>query len=60
MNENVKKELDRTINRINKDFSYVQDERLSTDELIKMQFDGIRILVNYCENLALRGEEALK
>lgn len=60
MSDNVKKELNRTIERINKDFSYIQDDRLSNDEIIKMHFDGIRVLVNYCENLALKGEEAIK
>lgn len=60
MSENVKKELEKTIEQINKDFSYILDERLPDNEVIGLHFKGIRTLVNYCENLALNGEAAIE
>lgn len=60
MDEKVKKELEKQINQINKDFEFILDGSLPTDELIKMEFKGIRILIDYCEKLALEGKKAIE
>ena len=60
MNESVKKELQKNIQEINKNFDFILNEKLPTEELIKLEFEGIRILVDYCERLALNGEEAIE
>ena len=60
MHELVKKELVKNIEEINKNFGFIVDEKLPTKEIIKMEFKGIRILVDYCEQLALNGIDAIE
>lgn len=56
----VKKELNKNLNAINNDLSAIINGETLTDELIKNGFNGIRILVDYCEKLALEGEKAIE
>lgn len=56
----VKKELNKNLNAINNDLSAIINGETLTDELIKNGFNGIRILVDYCEKLALEGENAIE
>lgn len=51
MNNNLKNKLNANIKAINKDLIEIAEEKLSTDELIKMQFEAIRALINDCEKL---------
>lgn len=56
----VKKELEKNLKEINNNFGFVIDEKLPTNEIIKKEFEGIRILVDYCEKLALEGTNAIE
>lgn len=56
----VKKELEKNLNAINNDLSTIINGETLTDELIKNGFNGIRILVDYCEKLALEGVNAIE
>lgn len=56
----VKKELEKNLNAINNDLSTIINGETLTDELIKNGFNGIRILVDYCEKLALEGANAIE
>lgn len=56
----VKKELNKNLNAINSDLSAIINGETLTEELIKNGFNGIRILVDYCEKLALEGETAIE
>ena len=60
MTEKVKKELEKMITVINNDFNDIITESLPTKDLVKLQFSSIKNLVNYCENLALKGEDAIE
>lgn len=51
MNENTKKKFDANVKAINRDLTKIAEGKLSTDELIKMQFEAIRILIDDCEKL---------
>lgn len=60
MNELAKKEFEKNVKAINQNLDFVVKGQLPTSELIKMQFDSIRILIDYCEKLALDGESAIE
>lgn len=60
MDEKVKKELIKNIDEINKNFQFILNGSLPTKEIIVLEFEGIKILINYCEKLALNGEEAIE
>lgn len=60
MNELAKKEFEKNVKAINQNLDFVVNAQLPTNELIKMQFDSIRILIDYCEKLALEGENAIQ
>lgn len=60
MNELAKKEFEKNVKAINQNLDFVVNAQLPTNELIKMQFDSIRILIDYCEKLALEGESAIQ
>lgn len=51
MNENTKKKFDANVKAINRDLAKIVEGKLSTDELVKMQFEAIRILIDDCEKL---------
>ena len=56
LNENSRK----NVKAINQNLDFVVKGKLPTNELIKMQFDSIRILIDYWEKLALEGESAIQ
>ena len=60
MNELVKKELEKNMKAINEILKIILEGKLPTAELIKMEFDSIRILIDYCEKLAVEGENAIE
>ena len=60
MNELVKKELEKNMKAINENLKIILEGKLPNAELIKMEFDGIRILIDYCEKLAVEGESAIE
>lgn len=45
---------------INENLSIILEGKLPTTELIRMGFDSIRILIDYCEKLAVEGESAIE
>ena len=45
---------------INENLKIILEGKLPNAELIKMEFDSIRILIDYCEQLALEGESAIE
>lgn len=51
MNENAKKKFDANVKAINRDLTKIVEGKLATDELVKMQFEAIRILIDDCEKL---------
>ncbi len=53
MNENTKKKFDANVNAINRDLVKIVEGKLPTDELVKMQFEAIRILIDDCEKLVI-------
>lgn len=51
MDENTKKKMEANVKAINRDLTKIIEGKLPTDELVKMQFEAIRILVDDCEKL---------
>ena len=51
MNNESKKKFDAYIKAINRDLTEISEGKLQSDELIKMQFEAIRSLIDDCENL---------
>ena len=60
MNELVKKELEKNMKVINENLRIILEGKFPNAELIKMEFDSIRILIDYCEKLAVEGENAIE
>lgn len=60
MTETVRKEYERQVRQINSDLIEIIEDSLPTHEITKIHFNGIRILVDYCERLALEGESAIE
>lgn len=60
MGNAVKKELEKNLRAINQNFEFIINGELPTQELVKMEFDSIKLLVNYCEKIALNGESAIE
>ena len=60
MNELVKKELEKNMKVINENLRIILESEFPNAELIKMEFDCIRILIDYCEKLAVEGESAIE
>lgn len=51
MTNNTKNKLNANIKAINRDLIEIAEGKLSTDELVKMQFEAIRTLIDDCEKL---------
>ena len=60
MNESVRKEIENNLRAINNDINVILSGENLPDEIIKTGFNGIRILVDYSEKLALEGESAIE
>ncbi len=53
MNNETKRKFEANIKAVNKDLARILEEPLPNEELIKLQFDAIKILVDDCESLVL-------
>lgn len=60
MTDIVKEELEQNIQElkrcVNKNVFYTD----TTEEIVKLNFESIRMLVDYCEQLSLEGEPAME
>ena len=59
MNELVKKIMEKNRKSINENFRIIMEDKLPT-ELIKLESESIRSLIDYSEKLALEGESAIE
>lgn len=53
MNNENKKKFDANIKAINRDLTEISEGKLTSDELIKIQFEAIRSLIDDCERLTI-------
>ena len=53
MSETTKKELEINVKQITRELQCVVDGGIPTEDLTKAHFEGIRMLVDHCEQLAL-------
>ena len=60
MNELVKKIMEKNRKAIDEIFRIIMEDKLPTAELIKLEFESIRSLIDYSEKLALEGESAIE
>ena len=60
MNELVKKKMGKNRKAINENFRIIMEDKLPTTELIKLEFESIRSLIDYSEKLALEGESTIE
>lgn len=60
MDEATKRKFNANIKAVNRDLIEILEKRLPTDELIKLKFEGIRILIDDCQRLALKENEEKK
>ena len=60
MNELVKKIMEKNRKAIDENFRIIMEDKLPTAELIKLEFESIRSLIDYSEKLALEGESAIE
>ena len=54
MDDKTKRKLSVNIREINKNLMRIAEEKLPTKELVKMEFDAIRALIDDCEKLAVK------
>lgn len=59
MEELVKRQIEKNIKAINENLCVIVEGKLS-EELIKLEFDSIRSLIDYSERLILNGIEAIE
>ena len=60
MNELVKKIMEKNRKSIDENFRIIMEDKLPTAELIKLEFESIRSLIEYSEKLALEGESVIE
>ena len=53
MNSETKKKLNANIKAVNRDLIMIYEDKLPTNELIKIQFEAIKELISDCERLVL-------
>lgn len=56
----VKKQIEKNIKAINENLYVIVEGKLSTEELIRIEFDSIRNLIDYSERLVLNGIDAIE
>ena len=60
MDEATKRKFNANIKAVNRDLIGVLENPLPNEELIKLRFDAIRILIDECEKFALKENEEKK
>lgn len=60
MTDIVKKELERNVKELGRCVDKIVFCADTTEEIVKLNFESIRILVDYCEQLSLEGEPAME
>ena len=60
MNEKIKREIEINVKQIIRELQNIVDNNMPTEELTKMHFEGIRMLLDYCEKLVLESESGIK
>lgn len=60
MTEIIKKELERNIRALKSSIDDIIPLSDTTEEIVKLNFEAIRVLVDYCEQLSLEGEPAME
>lgn len=59
MTDNVKKELKLHVRELQRSIDNIVSYADTTEDVVKMNFESIRLLVDYCEELSLEGELAM-
>lgn len=59
MTDNVKKELELHVRELQHSIDNIVSYADTTEDVVKMNFESIRLLVDYCEGLSLEGEPAM-
>lgn len=59
MTDNVKKELELHVRELQHSIDNIVPYADTTEDVVKMNFESIRLLVDYCEGLSLEGELAM-
>lgn len=60
MTDIVKEELEQNIQELKHCVDKIVFYADTTEEIVKLNFESIRILVDYCEQLSLEGEPAME
>lgn len=56
----VKEELKRNVKELERCVEQIVSYTNTTEEIMKLNFESIRMLVDYCEGLSLEGEPAME
>lgn len=59
MTDNVKKEMELHVRELQRSIDNIVSYADTTEDIVKMNFESIRLLVDYCEELSLEGESAM-
>ena len=60
MTDIVKNELDRNVKELERCVGLIVPYTNTTEEIIRLNFESIRMMVDYCEQLSLEGEPAIE
>lgn len=60
MTDIVKNELERNVKELERCVELIVSYTNTTEEIIRLNFESIRMLVNYCEGLSLEGEPVME
>ena len=60
MTDIVKNELERNVKELERCVELIVPYTNTTEEIIRLNFESIRMLVDYCEGLSLEGEPAME
>ena len=60
MTDIVKNELERNVKELERCVEQIVAFTNTTEEIMKLNFESIRMLVDYCEGLSLEGEPAME
>lgn len=60
MTDIVKEELERNVKELERCVEKIVSCANTTEEIMRLNFESIRMLVDYCEGLSLEGEPAME